>query len=422
MSAEAWDADLDDFYADQHTADAFEAHMADRPPDDKFTAQRPAPVDQFEADVAYAVRRLEISDTARQRYNASRADQSMPAVEDVAAVVRGEVAPLLATMLTRTDGTSLIYPGLLHWLYGPAGLGKSWIAVTACAQLLNAGGTVGYFDWEGNRMIVGERLRAVGVDPETVEKRFHYYRPGNLEPHTRWLAETAEPWHLCIFDGTARALAASGRDEERNPDVLAWMELVLAPITAAGCAVLMLDHVTKDPENRTMARGAGAKMGEVSGAAWELKAGQPFNRRRAGFVKLIQRKDREGRTGIDGEVVAEVHITPRQRGDRIDASVRPPQATATDQARLVFMERLSQAVEALNVANGKRPSTNGVHGVVGGDKARVSELLNELADSGHVRKHKDKNSWVWEHVAPYLAPAVDPAPSPLNLPDREWIV
>lgn len=418
----SWDADLE--YGDPETAAAFEAYMTDRPPDDSIPTtngrRRPTDDDKFRMDVEWQVRSMAVRDAARTEYAAQRSASTQPQPEDVAAVVRGEVAPLLPTMFTRTDGQSLIYPGLLHWLYGPPGLGKTMIAAAVTAQVLTAGGTVGYFDWEGNRTILGDRLRSFGVSAETVEQRFHYYRPGNLEPHREWLAAVCEPWHLCVFDGTAKALAASGRDEERNPDVLAWMEQVLTPILAAECAVLMLDHVTKDPENRSMARGAGAKMGEVSGAAWELKAGQPFNRRTSGYVRLIQRKDREGRTGIDGDTVAEVHVIPR-RGGATEIAVRPPAANAADVANQHAMEKVWKAVKAIT-DTGQDANTNALHRIVGGDKQRMALLLAELADLGHLTLNKKAGKNVWVPAVPYMAPAVEPPPSPITMPGEEWTV
>lgn len=380
------------------------------------------PADEFDDLVAFQVRRLKINDEARRVYNAERSESSIPEPLDVAAVIRGEHEPLLPTMLTRSDGTSLLYPSLLHWLYGPPGTGKTMVAMFAAHQLIARGGHVAYFDWEGNAGVVGDRLRDMGADAAMVAKHLHYYRPGNLEPQGAWLAAGAEnEWHLAIFDGTARALAASGRDEERNPEVLAWMEAVLTPLTDNGCAVLMLDHVTKDPEARGMPRGAGAKQGEVSGAAWELRAGQPFNRRSAGWVRLIQRKDREGRTGIDGDTVAELHVEPSRQGTRF--TLRPPQKSAADHARAISMEKVWRHVNDLWAVQGET-STTKVWKIVGGmNRAHVGELLDELADLGHLRRTKgDRGAHVWEPVTPYLAPAMDLPPSPLTLPHEPWDV
>lgn len=406
-----WDADLE--YGDPTEATTNGPAPGEERPVHE-TEWEPPPDDQFELDVAYQVRRLRVNDEARARYNTELAGNTGLEFEDIAAVVRGDYQPLLPTMFTRTDGQSLMYPGLLHWLYGPDTTGKTMMAVYIAADLLRKGGTVVYFDWEGNRGLVGERIAAMGVDAATVEKQLRYTRPGNLEPHTARLAAGAsEAWHLAIFDGTAKALAASGRDEDSNRDVLAWMEAVTTPLTANGCAVLMLDHVTKDAEGRAMPRGAGAKRNQVSGAAWEVRAGQPFNRRTAGYAKLVQRKDREGRTGIDGEVVAEFHVRP-QRGRPTQFTLEPPARNAADLARARQMEKVYDAVARHTAANpGEQPSTTQVWKIVGGHKPHVADLLEELRDAGHLNRHRGlRDAHIWEPATPYRAPIAEPVPAP----------
>lgn len=363
----------------------------------------------YAADIVWRLRQQQINDDARRVAAARLSDGSVPSFDDVAAAVRGEIPDLLPTMFDRSDGTCLVYPGLLHWLYGPPGRGKSLIAALLCVQVLNRGGTCGYLDWEGNRAMMGDRLRALGARAEDVAERFFYARPGNLEPHKEWLADQAAGWDLCVYDGTARALAASGRDEERNPEVLAWMEAVITPVTEAGCAAVMLDHVTNDPMSRDRPRGASAKMGEVSGAAWELRSGTPFNRGTAGFAKLIQRKDREGRTGVDGEVVAEVHFEPAGRGVTRWA-VKVPGKGAADLAHGGALEKTWKTVNSIVAAN-LTANTNTVHKMQGGDKGKLSAMLDELVDMGHLRAEPGpKNMKVWVPVTPYLGAVPEPPP------------
>ena len=426
MSADTWDAGLE--YGDNHE---WEDDPTDPGPSEPAYAPQtpsliPAPPtigvedDQWEKDVAWQVRAMAVRDAARQQYQAAKVGDATLEFEDIAAVVRGEYEPLLPTMLTRTDGQSLMYPGLLHWLYGPDGCGKTMVAAYVAADLLRKGGVVVYFDWEGNRGLVGERIAEMGANADTVEKQLHYTRPGNLEPYTDRLAEGAKhTWHLAIFDGTAKALAAAGRDEDSNRDVLAWMEAVTTPLTTNGCAVLMLDHVTKDTEGRAMPRGAGAKRNQVSGAAWEMRAGQPFNRRTAGYARLVQRKDREGRTGVDGEVVAELHVRPT-RGRSTTFTLEPPTKTATDIARSNQMERVYDAIVTWTAANnGDEPNTTNVWKVVGGNKGHVIELLDELTELGHVRVTRGGpgKASTWKAETPYRAPIAPPAPGVLTVQD-----
>ena len=170
-----------------------------------------------------------------------------------------------------------------------------------------------------------------------------------------------------------------------------------------------------------MPRGAGAKRGEVSGAAWELKAGQPYNRRTAGFVKLVQRKDREGRTGIDGDIVAELHATPTRQGTTF--ALRAPTKNAADLARARAMEKVyGHIVTWMAANNGDEPSTNAVWKIAGGNKAHLTDMLDELADLGHLRRARGTHgAHVWHPLVPYRAPAPEPTPGPLTTLD-DWDV
>jgi hypothetical protein len=276
--------------------------------------------------------------------------------EDVAAVLRGEVDDLVPTMLRRDDGACLAYPGLLHWLMGPPGVGKSWVALYVVAESLQRGAHVGYLDWESNRVVIGGRLRALGCTAEQVEAQFHYLRP---PPITRidsaaLVAFLAEEHHseLCICDGVAKALARQGFDEDKAGPVLAWLELVVSPLTDAGVAVLCLDHVTKDKESQGLyARGSGAKLGEVSGAAWTVRAKQGFSRYQGGRIELVQAKDREGHNATDGAVVAFVDFEPEDDGLRLHVHVRAPRATEVTKSgkprRTLYMQRVVDKLEKM---------------------------------------------------------------------------
>lgn len=371
----------------------------------------------------YQLTNDKVRDLARDLIREERTSGSRPEREDISAVVRGDLEPLLPTMFTRNDSQSLVYPGLSHLLYGGAGWGKSIVSAAVCVQVLNRGGTVGYLDWEGNRQLVGERLTSLGVNPlcaiegcghpdhpDAIAERFHYYRPGNIELHADWLAEQAQQWHLCFFDGVARALVAAGRKENDPGDFLYWNERAGMAVNQAGCATFMLDHTGNDPDARNRARGASSKQGEISGAAWELRRGHPFNRSTAGFVRLIQWKDRSGYCGKDGDCVVEVHFTPRRGGT--DFEFRVPATAARDIGKGMAMEKAWKAVRAI-ADTGVVPNTSAVHRIIGGDKSDVGDMLKELADLGHLRKHSGaRGAHEWEPVTPYLAPAAEPPPGP----------
>jgi hypothetical protein len=269
--------------------------------------------------------------------------------EDVAAVLRGEIEEVTPELLFRDDNVALIYPGLTHWLMGEPGKGKTWVALEAVNQTICLGRDVIYLDWEGNRRIIGARLKALGLDAESVAEHLLYLRPGHVSPaRARAMAKLVAEREvaLVVCDGVAKALATQGLNEDKAPEVLEWLNLLPNQLADAGAAVLMLDHVTKDREGRGLwARGSGAKLGEVSGAAWSLRSRESFSRHQAGRVQLVQAKDREGHVGTDGSVVANIEFTPH--GEFLRIEVRAPDASAEAPFGSMKLEMMSRALEGL---------------------------------------------------------------------------
>lgn len=315
--------------------------------------------------------------------------------EDVAAVMRGDVPPVTPQILQRTDGQALIYPGLTHWLMGVPGKGKTWVALAATAEQIHAQQAVIYLDYEGSARIVGDRLRVLGVPPDLVDGCLLYLRPGHVTPDTAarlTAAVEATGTTLVVVDGVAKALAAAGLSEDSAPDVLTWLTHVVNPLADAGAAVLMLDHVVKEKEGRGLwARGSGAKLGEVSGAAWVLEPDHAFSRTKPGRARLRQAKDREGHVGTDGEVVAHVHFRPDPAHGTLAVTLDPPTTESDRPFRpTALMERISRHIEALN-GTGLEPTTNDIVRAVAGKKPALTAALTVLVAEGHVTLHDGPN-------------------------------
>jgi hypothetical protein len=306
--------------------------------------------------------------------------------EDVAGVLTGDYEPMRPSMLERSDGQHLVYPGLLHWIMGEPGKGKTWVALHLAAEQLQAGHHVIYLDWEGNRQIVGERLAALGCTVEDLE-RFHYLRPPRISRNLAdQIAQKARDTTctVAICDGVAKALARQDLNEDKAADVLAWLELVTHPLTEAGAAVVCLDHVTKDKDTRGLwPRGSGAKQGEVSGAAWVVKPKVAFSRHDAGEISLIQAKDREGHVGLDGDVVARILLAPHEGGKRLDIKVATPAAQGTEFRPTALMARISLALDAMT-QQGETPTGTALLKEVPGQRAAKLVALQKLIEEAYV--------------------------------------
>lgn len=212
----------------------------------------------------------------------------------------GDYQPAEPTIGRRDDGRGVLYPGRAHSLVGESEAGKSWLAQLFCAQELGGGNGVLYLDFEDDAGAVVHRLRTVGAHTARIRDRFAYIAPS--EPLTSpGAAETLRQVigdlrpTLAILDGVTEALSLHGLSTNDNDDLARFGRLLTRPITEAGAAVLSLDHVTKDRENRgRYAIGGVHKLNGLNGAALVLENVQRFGAGMAGKSRLLVAKDRPG--------------------------------------------------------------------------------------------------------------------------------
>src|SRR5665811_792192 len=171
---------------------------------------------------------------------------------DLAEVIDGPGEPE-PTILARSDGPALLYDGRLHQVSAEPEAGKGWLALRATADLLDAGCTVLYADFEATASETVERLRDLGVDRERIVSHLVYLRPHEpLTDSTRHDFEEALSRHpaLVVIDGATEALTLHGLDLSDNADIARWLDLLPRPAARTGAAVLLIDHVVKSKENR----------------------------------------------------------------------------------------------------------------------------------------------------------------------------
>ena len=273
---------------------------------------------------------------------------------NLAAILAGEGEETSPAILRRNDGALMLYPGRVHAFNAEPESAKTWLALWACLEVIERGGHVLYVDCEDSAVTAVERLLALGGDPGQMLDRFHYVRPD--EPVDIGAAAKVKgimaswPVELAVVDGVGEALAMSGWDEDRGPDVLAFLTTLVRPITRAGAAVLLIDHVVKDAEKRGgYATGSGRKKSGID-VAIELQVVKPFGRDRDGLVKVWVRKDRPGHlrgAAAEGRLWAELSVQSRDGGSSVLLDLRAPTGGAGGdegggQMRpTVLMERVS---------------------------------------------------------------------------------
>lgn len=192
----------------------------------------------------------------------------------------------------------LIYAKRLHSLSSEPGDGKTLCALWAALEVGRQDRPVLYLDAENGPALIAERLEELGAEPDGLDEWFHYHPAPEISLDADSLAalratiENVRP-ALAVFDSLPDFLALAGLDENSAGDVTRWILKVPQLIKDAGCAVLLLDHVTKSVEGRgRYARGSGAKLAKMD-VAWSLSRTMPFDRERVGEITLSLRKDRE---------------------------------------------------------------------------------------------------------------------------------
>lgn len=242
-----------------------------------------------------------------------------------------DTKPTPPTILRRTDGVALLYPGRIHWAQGESESHKSWAAAVAVAEQLEAGQRAAYVDFEDDSANLVERLVALGVSRDALRDphRFRYVHPeeplydrhGKATVAAADLEESLVEWQpvLVVLDGVTEAMQLDGLDPLSNVEFAAWRRRLPHRLSTFGrSAVFAIDHVVKSTENRgRYAMGAVHKLNGVTGAAYSFEAIRHLGRPRLdpveGLVRISLQKDRPGYLrglGIGtGQPVADLHLT-----------------------------------------------------------------------------------------------------------------
>jgi hypothetical protein len=298
------------------------------------------------------------------------------------------------TILARTDGTCLLYPGRVHWLFSEPEGCKTWTMLVAATQVLLNGDRVLWVDFEDDDRGIVARLRALGLADRIIGERFVYLRPDEAlyDRHGRALTGclTLERilaeriFALSVIDGVSEAMQTEGLDPMENPDVARWMRRLPRRIANTGAAVGCLDHVVKDREGRgRYAIGGQHKLAGVTGSAYRLDVVRPLARAlggepTTGIVTLTVTKDRPGyvRGGAVGDRVATMELTAYPDGGISVALMPPDTAPAPD---LALCRRIADYLTQYDGA-----SKNAIERDVEGKAERIREALQWMANADRV--------------------------------------
>ncbi|MFQ6172562.1 AAA family ATPase [Oryzobacter sp. R7] len=339
--------------------------------------------------------------------------------QDLGPVLDGTLVVPEPTLFTRTDGISLLYPGLIHSFHGEPESGKSLAMQWLAAQVLLDGGTVLYLDHESDGASVVARLLLFGAEAAGIRQRFHYVHPetghGALWDRAAWEDHLARPTTFAVIDGVTDALGLFGYSQQSNDDIAAWMRLIPRSLAArTGAAVALVDHVTKDGESRgRFAIGGQAKLAGLTGAAYTVEVKRPLGRGLLGEIALRVAKDRPGYVRAHGgpmrhdrtQEVARVLVD--STGPVLTLTVQPPTGSSEEQdgggslfRPTTLMEKVSRLVESSTTPATFRTITGGIRG----KEKDVRNACEVLVVEGWIsREDGPRNSHLHRSIRAYRA-------------------
>jgi len=238
------------------------------------------------------------ADIAAQRDDDDEAEPSI--YGDVAALLAGTLPEAPAPeVLTRADGHALFYAGQVSTVFGDPESGKTWVALAAVTEVLRDGGRAIVLDLDHggmaptvSRLLLLGAPRAALADPS----RFRYTDVDDhvllacvVEDTVRWKPD------VVIVDSMGELLPIFGASSNSPDDFTAVHAKVLKPLAKAGAAVVVIDHLAKNPDSRAQgATGTAAKKRAVGGVSLRCKAAEAFTPGKGGAAHLSIAKDRHG--------------------------------------------------------------------------------------------------------------------------------
>lgn len=210
--------------------------------------------------------------------------------------------PPQAPGILKTGGAGgLLYDGRRHLLSGEPETLKTWIAAAAAVEVITH--HRGVIWWDADSMGVAplvERLRSLGAQDNDIANHLHYIAPDQpLDAAGRTLVAgliTTKDVQLTVVDAFDPALELHAMSHKDGDDVQRFYRTVIDPFHAAGVATLIIDHVTKDRENRgRWSIGSQRKLAGCDVAFNVELHGEPMSRRNPKATIIINGgKDRPG--------------------------------------------------------------------------------------------------------------------------------
>jgi hypothetical protein len=319
---------------------------------------------------------------------------------DLAQILTGDLTTPVATHLHRRDGKLLLYPYAVHSVSGEPGSGKTWVALVAVAQALDDHEHALFIDFEDRPQTIVARLRKLGVSDQAMLDHLHYIRPETaLDPASRTQLETlANQCTVAVVDGITEAMTLHGLSLMDNEDVARWLALVPNLVANQGPAVVQIDHVVKNADNRgRYAIGGQHKLAGITGVAYKMLTVTSFGQGTKGHAKLVIDKDKHGDVGPIGTTIADLHMDATSSDGQLYAWLDAPERSTDEDGHFrptVLMKRVSD----LLLATPRPLSLREIRASVKGKNESIAEAVDALIREGHIRVEEGPNRTINHHL------------------------
>lgn len=313
---------------------------------------------------------------------------------DLGPVLAGEQEEPEPEFLERGDGKRLFYAGKVNGILGESESGKTWLALLAVLQTLRDGRPVLYLDFEDTAGGIVSRLRSLGAQDEELGRLTYVGPDESLSALAAAdLAETLATTGpaLIILDGFNAAMALLGLKINDNDDATKFSQDLLKKLSGSGAAVIYVDHVPKDKENRGKGGiGAQAKRAMTTGCAILADVVMPFGRGMTGKLKLTVDKDRPGfvrAVSSQAKNAGVAVLTSSEDGSvsiQIDAPDLRPREEREPFRPTIVMERVCQYMASVT---GGQLSSAAIEREVSGDNNVIRQALTVLVGEGYVHRY-----------------------------------
>jgi hypothetical protein len=321
-------------------------------------------------------------------------------VDLVALSASGAISAPLPTLLSRSDGRKLFYPGAINWLAGEPGSGKTFLALAAAVEVLRDGERVAFIDYEDTPHTFVHRLACLGLEDDALARVEYLRATGALDDaNLAWLVDLIDSHGiaLVVIDSVPESLASEGANENSATEVASWVARVPRRWARAGAAVVVIDHVVKNVDGRgRWARGSGHKLAAVDGVAYMLATTIPFSRERSGSARLIMSKDRHGMVGAVGQTAADINFVVEAGSIRRIDVIAP--RVNLDMGNQTGRVTVDEVVAACRSCGGQFRSVEAASRELGVSRNVASARLEEAVYAGLMIEQHDRGRRVFRIV------------------------